>query len=640
MRERENDFYAFGTIVIDTAQQLVLRDGIPVPLTPKTYDTLLVLVKNPGRLMPKNELMQALWPDSFVEEANLTQQISVIRKALGEAPGADPYIVTVVGKGYRFAAEVKQWSVEIAASPGEPVLASAASQETSSDAKAQEPGTRWRTRRILPWLTLPVVALMALVYFVKERQPVLKSVPAGPRSLAILPFQSLKRDLDSEFLGFSLADAIITRLGYVNSLIVRPSYSIAKYRNQTIDTQKVAADLRVNTLLTGTYIREGDLLRITSQLIDVPAQKILWKDTFDLKYERLLSVQDSVATKIIKELELSLSPQEGERLRSGSAVTPLAYEYYLRGVDLYSKNDFSTAIGMLEKSTQIDPGYALTWAHLGRAYTANASFQFGGQQQYAKAQTVYDKALALQPSLMEAQIYLANFLTDTGKAERAVPLLRKAIEANPNYAEAHWELGYAYRFGGMLKESAAECTRARQQDPVVKLNNSALNAWLYLGEYDKFLASLSGSSDSAFINFYRGFGEYYKSNFRQAALDFNRAFTLDPTLLQTTVGKALSAAIKQQRAEGLGILAGAESRIERLGVADPEAIYKVAQAYAVLNDKTSALRLLKRSVDGGFYPYSYIVTDPLMNSVRNEGAFRSILMTAQNRQKLFQNALF
>ena len=637
MRERENDFYAFGTIVIDTAQQLVLRDGIPVPLTPKTYDTLLVLVKNPGRVMPKTELMQALWPDSFVEEANLTQQISVIRKALGDAPGADPYIVTVVGKGYRFAAEVKHWSVEIEVFSSAPVPASAA-PAAAGDVKAREAGAKWRTRSILPWLT--VIVMMALIYFGRERQPALKQVPAGPRSLAILPFQSLKKDLDSEFLGFSLADAIITRLGYVNSLIVRPSYSIAKYRNQTIDTQKAAADLRVNTLLTGTYIREGDLLRITSQLIDVPAQKILWKDTFDLRYERLLSVQDSVATKIIKQLELSLSPQEGERLRSGGAVSPLAYEYYLRGVDLYSRNDFPTAIGMLEKSTQIDPGYALTWAHLGRAYTANASFQFGGREQYAKAQAVYDKALTIQPSLMEAQIYLANFLTDTGRAESAVPLLRKAIQANPNYAEAHWELGYAYRFGGMLKESAAECTRARQQDPVVKLNNSALNAWLYLGEYDKFLASLSGSADSAFINFYRGFGEYHQANFRQAALDFNRAFTLDPTLLQTTVGKALSAAMKQEKAEGLAILAGAESRIERLGVADPEALYKVAQAYAVLNDKKSALRLLKRSVDGGFYPYSYMVRDPLLNNIRNEDTFRSLLANARNRQKLFQDSLF
>jgi tetratricopeptide (TPR) repeat protein len=331
---------------------------------------------------------------------------------------------------------------------------------------------------------------------------------------------------------------------------------------------------------------------------------------------------------------------EGERLKPGKPINPLAYEYYLRGVDLYAKSDFPMSIKMLEKSAEIDPSYALTWAHLGRSYTADASFQFGGREQYHKAQTVYEKALSLEPVPIEAQIYMANFLTDTGKAEQAVPLLRQAIRTNQNYAEAHWELGYAYRFGGMLKESLAECLRARQLDPSVKLNSSALNAWLYLGEYDKFLESLPRNSDSAFITFYRGFGQYHKKNWQQAAADFDRAFTLDSSLLQAEAGKALGDAIRRRSRDGRLVLSEAENKIEQRGVSDPEAIYKIAQVSAALGDNVSALRLLGRSIEGGFYPYPYFASDPLLDNLRQDAEFVRLMTVARKRYEVFKSTLF
>ena len=138
---------------------------------------------------------------------------------------------------------------------------------------------------------------------------------ARPRSLAVLPFRNLKQDPETDFLGFSLADEIITKLGYVNALTIRPSSSVDKYRNQIIDPKKVAADLNVDTLLTGSFMKDGDDLRINAQLIDVKPDKILWRDSIDLKYDKLLTVQDRVAQQIIKELELNLSPTEAANLK-------------------------------------------------------------------------------------------------------------------------------------------------------------------------------------------------------------------------------------------------------------------------------------------------------------------------------------
>ena len=147
-----------------------------------------------------------------------------------------------------------------------------------------------------------------------------------------------------------------------------------------------------------------------------------------------------MSQQIIKGLELNLSPTEAENLKPDNSINSAAYEYYLRGVDFYATSAFGAAIKMLETSASLAPNYALTWAHLGRAYTTSASLHFGGREQYDKAQSAYEKALALNPSLIEPRIYMANLLTDTGRVEQAVPLLRTALDAYPNVAEAHWEL--------------------------------------------------------------------------------------------------------------------------------------------------------------------------------------------------------
>jgi serine/threonine protein kinase/TolB-like protein/tetratricopeptide (TPR) repeat protein len=458
-------------------------------------------------------------------------------------------------------------------------------------------------------------------------------------TLAVLPFRNLRPDAQTDFLGYSLADAIINKLGYVRQLTVRPSSSVDKYRNQVVDPQRVAADLHVDTLLMGSFLRDGDDLRITTQLIDVKPDKILWQDTIDVKYDRLLTVQDTVSQQILKGLEVQLSPAEQENLKPEHGINSTAYEYYLRGVDLYALNDFPAAISMLEKSAAIDPNYAPTWAHLGRAYTTNASLQFGGREQYAKAQAAYEKAIALNPALIEVRIYMANLLTDTGRVEQAVPLMRDVLKSNPGYAEAHWELGYAYRFGGALQESVQECELARQNNPSVKLNSSAMNAYLYLGEYDKFHDSLP-LNDSLYVLFYHGFVEYHLGNRERAMRDFDRVYDLDPTLLPAAVGKALSLDIQGKRAEGLALLRETEHRIVERGVSDAESLYKVAQAYAVLGDTDSALRMFRRVIEGGFFPYPYFVRDPLLQNVRNEPEFQRLMNQARERHEQFRARFF
>ena len=639
----------FADFEVDLRAGELRKDGSKVRLQEQPFLLLTVLLESAGEVVTREELRKRLWSeDTFVDfDHRLAVAVNKLRDALQDSAEKPKFIETVGRRGYRFVGQLESTnslSVDSEVGVGETPLPSPL-PSPSPPAQAQLPKlappapTRSRTNRLIFLssaalvILLSVIALTKLLHIRSGKEP-----SFTPRSLAILPLHNSGQDSSSDFLGFSLADVLITKLAYVSSLSVRPSAAIEKYRGTGFDLQRVATDLKVDTLLTGSFIRDGDNLRITYQLIDAKTEKILGQGVIDLKYDNLLAVQDKVSSQLISELQVTLSPSEAERLKTENSVNPLAYEYFLQGLDFHGQHKFPLAIKMLEKSTDIDPNYAPAWAYLGASYNSDAAFELGGREQYRRAQAAYERALALRPNLLDAQMFLANLLIDTGKVEQAVPLLQDALKTNGNYAPAHWELGYAYRFAGMLDESVAECERARQLAPLVKGNGSVLNTYLYLGQYQKFLESLP-VDDSSFILFYRGFGEYYEKQYDQASRDLDRAYELDPTLY-TGIGKALSDSIHQRKREGLDLLSGLETKIRERGVGDPEASYKIAQGYAVLGDKISALRVLRTSVESGFFSYPYIANDPLLDDLHSEPEFAHILNIARQRHEAFKGSFF
>lgn len=295
---------------------------------------------------------------------------------------------------------------------------------------------------------------------------------------------------------------------------------------------------------------------------------------------------------------------------------------------------------MLEKSVEIDPQYARAWGQLGSVYAVNASLRFGGREQYAKAQAAYERALTIDPAAAEVRGFLADLLVDTNRVEEAVPLLREVLQINPDDALAHWELSYAYRFAGALDQSIAEGEQAHRLDPTFKLRAATFNTYIYTGQYEKFLATLPTTNDSALMSFYRGFAHYHLNQMPEAAANFDHAYQLDSLLLQAVIGKSLSLDFASRRDEGLRILRDAERRSADNGVADAEGIYKLAQAYAVLGDTDSALRTLRRSIEGGFFPYPYFVSDPLLSNIRRTPGCEALLEAARQRHEHFERRFF
>jgi DNA-binding winged helix-turn-helix (wHTH) protein/TolB-like protein len=635
----------FANFEVDLRAGELRKDGRKVRLQEQPFVLLTVLLESAGEVVTREELRKRLWSaDTFVDfDHRLAVAVSKLRDVLRDSAENPKFVETVGRRGYRFVGRLERDALPSADPNTEDSAASLPPLQPPDEEEFQNLAplerARSRTTRLILLCFAGFVILLGTIAVLKfgHIRPGYQQ-PSTRRSLAILPFQNSGEDRSSDFLGFSLADVLITKLAYVSSLSVCPSAAVEKYRGTTIDIQKVAADLKVDTLLTGSFIRECDKLRITYQLVDAKTEKILGQGVIDLKYDNLLAVQDTVTSQLISKLQLSLSPSEAERLKPDNPVNALAYEFFLQGLDFHGQHKFPLAIKMFEKSTEIDPNYAPAWAYLGASYTSDATFELGGREQYRRAQAAYQRALAIRPDLLDAQVFLANLLIDTGKVEQAVPLLRDALKTNPNYAPTHWELGYAYRFAGMLDESVVECERARQLDPFVKANGSVLNSYLYLGQYREFLRSLP-VDDSSFVLFYRGLGEYYEKDFDQASEDFDRAYELDPSLY-AGIGKALSDSIHQRKTEGLELLRELESKIKQRGVGDPEATYKIAEAYAELGDKVSALRELRASVESGFFSYPYIAKDPLLSDLHSEGDFAQILNTARQRYEAFRRSFF
>ena len=400
-------------------------------------EVLLVLVENAGRVLERAELIKRVWPDAEGADGSLAVTISALRKILGDHPDGGAYVETVPRQGYRFAATVTnpfdqsehtdptagdsipiddQNAVSVVSTlDAAPIGKTEVGHrlETGERPPSSIPGsTRGRDsgwiaahRKMLITIATIVLVTGALGYAISIWRGTSRAVLV--RRLAILPFQNLKPDDQTEFLGSSLADATTTRLRGFNSLIVRPSSYVERYRGKDVDPKVVAKELDVDTLMTGTFLKEGNTLRVTVQLIDMNKGEIISRFPFETKYDRLMTVQDQVAHNIIDKLQLNLSHAEVEELRRLSTDNQVAYEYFLHGIDMYAKDEFLAAVPLLEKAVELDPNFAIAWAHLGRAYTASASFNLRGRALQLKAQAAYEQALAKEPKNFLATEYPA-----------------------------------------------------------------------------------------------------------------------------------------------------------------------------------------------------------------------------------------
>jgi TolB-like protein/DNA-binding winged helix-turn-helix (wHTH) protein/Tfp pilus assembly protein PilF len=490
--------YEFGAFRLDAERRLLWRGGEPVALTPKVFDVLCALVQNAGQIIAKEQLLQAVWPDSYVEESNLTQTVFVLRKALGEAP-EQRYILTVQGKGYRFTPEVTEVPRERVEDRAESAGPARAAYESASAGYSDEHATWSLGSRLLVsagcGVALLIVAVM-LFYWAP-----LRTQASGVRPmLAVLPFANLTGDPNQEYFSDGLTEEMITQLSNRDPqhLGVIARTSVMHYKNGQRPLDQIGRELGAQYVLEGSVRRDGEKVRITAQLIQMKDQSHLWARQYDRELSHMLAVQGEIAQEISGEIERTLQRDKTATIPAAESTTSYeAYDLYLKGRFSWNKRTpegFEQAIKYFRQAIDIDPHYARAYAGLADSYAMIGSYSIDPPiEVIPKARAAALKALELDDTLAEAHTSLAliheSFDWDWVTAEKQ---FRRAIELNPNYATAHQWYAEYLMWVGRFDEAFEESEQARRLDPlspIIAADNAMI--YFYSRQYDRAIEKLN-----------------------------------------------------------------------------------------------------------------------------------------------------
>ena len=462
-----NRFYDFGPYRLDRQARVLLRDRTIVPLTPKVLDTLAVLVEHRGAVMSKDQLLKAVWPDTFVEESNLSQNVSVLRKALGQDPDNLTYIETVSKRGYRFVAEVRICELKIPLAPPEVVekgfpLAPADAEPAGA---APPAAPRFRTRAAAAiTAALILCGALAIWYY---RQP--RSGISGIRSIAVLPLKNLSGDPEQEYFADGITELLTAEISKALPLRVTSRTSAMRYRNSDKPLRTMARELNVDAVIEGSVERSGGRLRITAQLIHVASDRHLWAETYDRELTDVLVLQQEIARAVAHEIRASTASARGER---PAPINRSAFEDYLRAryyLDQRTAESIPKAISFYQRAIAEDPAYARAYAGLADCYNQLGTVMIGGRppsESRKMAIAAASRALEMDPELAEAHAVLGYSNLYEWNWDRARESLERAISLNPNYAPAHLWLAHYLAARAHFDQALQEVRLARDLDPL------------------------------------------------------------------------------------------------------------------------------------------------------------------------------
>ncbi|MBL4660147.1 MAG: hypothetical protein JKY19_07310, partial [Alcanivoracaceae bacterium] len=458
----------------------------------------------------------------------------------------------------------------------------------------------------------------------------------SPQLIAVLPLVNTKPDIDTDFLGFALADQIIGQLLYFKQLTVRPSSSIRQYDKMNIDPVKIANDLKVDYVLSGNYLKLDDLIRLNFELIEVKSNELIWRESLDFSYNTVFELQDKVAKKISKKLGLGLTLEEFNHNHESIASNPIAYEYYLRSLSYpLTKEGDQLAIAMLENSIELEPDYVASHVELGRRLNRLAIYGLGEEEDFQLAKKHLLMALSLNKDSLAALRNLATFYTETGEILKAMDMAQRMLAINPNHADAYFSIAYIYRYAGMLRESIVMIEKALSIDPK-NMKYSTLGVNYYnLGNYQKALDTFDLIKDIPFGLMWQGFVHHKLGNNDKAIVNLKRLIAMQAGDFYKFIAIANIAIITGDKQQGLEAL----KQLEQSNVNDAEALYYWASYYAALGEKTASINLLNKAVEYGYFNLPFMQTDVFFDSLRDDEEFMQIIALAKQKHLAFKKAV-
>jgi len=500
--------YEFGSFRLDPAEQNLLHDGKVVPLTPKSFDTLLILIENHGHLVEKDELLERVWADTYVEEANIAKHIHILRKVLSGNGLKEPIIETVPTRGYRFVAPLTEIEVE---APQEIPPEVKTPPDIEDPDGSRLPRTSIRRKGITaPILSFGIIAVVAVLavggwnYF--TRNPDNSSLVADDTvidSIAIMPFVNASGNKDVEYLSDGMTETLISSLSKISSLSVKARSSVFRYKGKEVSPKKIGEELNVRAVLLGRLVQRGDDLRLSLELVDAQSENVLWSENYDRKMSNLVSLQNEIARNVSDKIKSKLSGEDEKKLTKTYTANPDAYKAYLKGRfhwNKRTKSGIKKGIEFFKQAIEIDPNYALAWSGLADSYIVLPSNQTNTapKEAYPKARPAAEKAIALDPDLAEAHTSLAQIMHEydwdfTG-AEKE---LQTAIRLNPKSATAHQWYGEFLSNMGRHDDAIREGKIAAELEPLSLIINSGLVVrFFFARRYDEAKVQIQRNAET------------------------------------------------------------------------------------------------------------------------------------------------
>ena len=633
---QNNGSYEFGEFRIDCVDRVLTKDGQLVPLTPKVFDLLLLLIENHGHVVEKERLMQEVWPDTFVEEGNLTQNISVLRKALGEKH----YIQTIPRRGYRFVGDIRvvhrdeqeliiheHSRSRIVINEGQTLEASVVSPPTLLPAARRF----WRRRNFMLFGSAALAVVIGGVVWKFSR----KIDPPAPRpqikTIAVLPFKPLSNEGREEYLELGIADALITRLSTIRQILVRPTSSVRKFAGTNYDPIAAGHELKTDAVIDGSIQRLGDRLRINVQLIRISDGSVMWGYHCDDMCPDLFTAQDSISENVARSLALTLTDVEGQALTKRYTTSADALRAYLNARYYYGKRTKEAAaktVEYLQKAVTADSQYALAYAALADAYASLAFLHVTTTHEgMKKAKVAAEQSLKLDPGLAEAHSADAFIkLTYDWDWDGSAREFQKALEVNPNESVIHDEYATLLEALGRTDEAIVETNKARELDPLSLLvSRNDGRAYYYARQYDRAIQIWreTAEMDRSFpaVNnwltwVYEADGKYQEA--------------IDSDLKQQAIyGVSAESMQSLRQAYNMGgWIAYWQKNLElhQLQIKDPLGDrYDIVQFYRRLGRKDEAFEWLNKACDERSVWMIWLKVDPALDGLRSDPRFSQLI---------------
>lgn len=613
--------YVFGEFRLDARQRALFRNQELVALEPKTLETLLYLVERRGQIVNKSELLEAVWPETFVEEVSLARNVSLLRKALSDHQDGHVFIETIPKRGYRFVAPVEIKDLPSTQTELTPIPESHSS-EPGIPLEQYIPSFRrkWVWMLAVAGICIGVLGWIYLRLWPRPRPPL----------IVVLPVQNLTGDATREYVADGLTEELIAKLGSLGSdkLSVIARTSAMTYKNSSKTVAQVGRELGVNYVVESSVRQWGDRVRITAQLIRVRDESHLWVRDYDSSGQDLLTIEEEIGRDVANEIGSRLTAAPAKPPKRTHAIKREAYEAYLQGRYFYSRRglaNFQKAIGYFQQAIQMDPEYAAAYAGLADAYSDEGFWGGTPNEVILKAKAAVARALELDDSSSEAHDTLGGIANvydwDWTKADAEH---RRALELNPNNALAHLAYAAYLVAVGQREKTREEVRKAQSLDPLSPFFRAAGGLFLYFAGYREEGIQQNLKAVELAPDFPAPHGNLAQFYFHMGKYDLGVREYEEGSRLAGMPPAALAALLDAYKSQGISGFRREQLKLNHEGIL-PLDSFSLAVIHAGLEEKKKAIQYLQQNVQEHGAYLEWIASDWRFDSLRGEPEFQAIL---------------